>query len=238
MMKGNLFLIPTHLDSKTSSDFIAPAVGSLIQHLDYFLVENIKSARRFISSLKLGIDISTLNFKVLNKKSTGDEITRLCFPLITGEDIGVMSEVGLPGLADPGNLAVSFAHQNNICVVPLPGSSSIQMALIASGFNGQKFTFHGYLPIHKTDLFKKLKELETTVRKTDYTQVFMEAPFRNNQLLEALFQTLHENTMLSVAAGISGENEFIKTMAVRDWKKAKIDIHKIPAIFSLGTFPK
>lgn len=236
-MKGKLFLIPTYLDEGNTREFIAPLVSDLISNLDLFLVENVRTARRFISSLKLGVDISTLRFETLNKRSTADDVTEKCFPLLEGQDIGLMSEAGLPALADPGNLAVSWAHQNSISVVPLPGSSSIQLALIASGFNGQQFTFHGYIPIDKEVRVRKIRELETVTRKTGYTQLFMETPFRNNQLIDVLLKTLGDHTLMSIAAGISANSEFIRTRPISEWRKQLPDLHKIPAVFSIGTFP-
>ena len=150
--------------------------------------------------------------------------------------MAVMSEAGLPCLADPGNLAVTFAHQTNIQVVPLPGASSIQMALIASGFNGQQFTFHGYLPIDKSARTKKIKELER-MAQGGYTQLFMETPYRNNQLLNDIIKACRPDSLLSVASNITGSNESIKTMALAKWRDNRTDIHKIPSIFSFGQFP-
>lgn len=236
-MKNKLFLIPTYLDESNDSAFISPLVSEILKHTDYYLVENVRTARRFIGSLKLGLDITQLRFEELNKKSTSGEIAKMLTDLIALGDVGVMSEAGLPGLADPGNLAVSWAHKNNVQVVPLPGASSIQMALIASGFNGQQFTFHGYLPIDKEDQAKKLKQMESDMSRTGYTQLFMETPFRNNQMLQALHNHCSPKTLLSIAAGISGKNEIIATKTLGEWKRINPDLHKIPAIFCLGLYP-
>jgi 16S rRNA (cytidine1402-2'-O)-methyltransferase len=236
-MKHRLFLIPTYLDESNDTGFISPMIHDILRNTDYYLVENVRTARRFIGSLKLGIDISQLRFEELNKKSSAGDITRIMTELISLGDVGVMSEAGLPGLADPGNLAVSWAHKNSIQVVPLPGTSSIQMALVASGFNGQQFTFHGYLPIDKDEQAKKIKQLENEVGRTGYTQIFMETPFRNNQLLQSLMTHCSSRTLLSIAAGISGQNEIIATKTIGEWKSINPDLHKIPTVFCVGLYP-
>lgn len=236
MSKGSIFLIPTYLSEGHDSHFLAPMVLDVVKNTTHFLVENVRTARRFISSLNLGLDISQLNFEVLDKKSRPEEISQKLHILSQGVDIGVISEAGLPGLADPGNLAVSFAHKNGFRVVPLPGSSAIQTAVIASGFNGQQFTFHGYLPISKGDRTKAIKELQTTLLKTKYTQVFMETPFRNMSLLEDLKNQLSPQTLLSISADVFGSQEKIKTQTINAWKKDSTDFHKIPAVFCIGQF--
>ena len=211
-------------------------VTEILQNTKHYFVENVRTARRFISSLKAGIVIDDLGFHILDKKSNWDQMYPLFEPIRNGEDMGVMSEAGVPCLADPGNLAVSFAHQTNIRVVPMPGTSSIQMALIASGFNGQKFTFHGYLPIDTNPRQQKIRELEK-LSQTGYTQLFMETPYRNQQLIKDILKTCRPDTLLSIAADISGSNEKIRTLPVSMWQKTDIQIHKIPAIFSFGQFP-
>ena len=236
MSQGKLFLIPTYLSTDNDASFVSPMVTEVLLNTKFFFVENVRTARRFISSLKAGITIDELDFKILDKKSNWDQMYPLFEPLRNGEDMGVISEAGVPCLADPGNLAVSFAHQTNIQVVPMPGTSSIQMALIASGFNGQKFTFHGYLPIDKNPRQQKIRELEK-LSQTGYTQLFMETPYRNQQLIKDILKTCRPDTLLNVAADISGSNEKIRTQPVSKWQKTDIQIHKIPAIFSFGQFP-
>jgi len=236
MMAGKLFLIPTYLSESNDASFVSPMVVELIKNCSHYFVENIRTARRFISSLKAGVVIDDLSFYQLDKKSSWDEMYPLFEPIRNGADMAVMSEAGVPCLADPGNLAVTFAHQNKVQVVPLPGSSSIQMALIASGFNGQQFTFNGYLPIEKTERKKKIRELEKQVL-SGFTQLFMETPYRNHQLLTEIIQSCRSDTLLSIASDISGKNEFILTQPINKWKSTSIDIHKIPAIFSFGQFP-
>ncbi len=236
-MSGKLFLIPTYLDESNDMDFIAPVVKEVLKNTTHFIVENVRSARRYISDLKLDIDISVLQFDILDKRSSQEEMDRIMAPISRGENIGLISEAGLPCLADPGNLAVAWMQRKGEKVVPLTGASSIQMALIASGFNGQRFTFHGYLPIDKVEREKKLRELEQAVEKTGYSQIFMETPFRNNQLLASMMSTLKHHTLLSIAAGVTAEKELIQTKTVERWKNALPDIHKIPSIFTLGCFP-
>ena len=236
-MSGSLFLVPGYLSAANDASFIAPMVEDILSNTNHFLVENVRTARRFISSLKLGLDISALHFEVMDKSTDARSIDPLVNLLKEGHDLCVISEAGLPGLADPGNLAVSWAHKNNIRVVPLPGASSIQMALISSGFNGQQFTFHGYLPIDGKERTQRIHQLEETVNRTGYTQILMETPFRNNQIFSAILSVCRASTLVSVGSDISGEHEFIKTKTIADWKKSVPELHKIPTIFSLGTYP-
>lgn len=236
MSQGKLFLIPTYLSTDNDASFVSPMVIEVLKNTKHFFVENVRTARRFISSLKAGITIDELQFQVLDKKSNWDQMYPLFEPARSGEDMAVISEAGVPCLADPGNLAVSFAHQTGIQVVPMPGTSSIQMALIASGFNGQQFIFHGYLPIDKNQRQKKIKELEK-LSQSGYTQLFMETPYRNHQLIKDILKNCRADTLLSIAADISGSNEKISTLSISRWQNADIQIHKIPAIFSFGQFP-
>ena len=236
MSQGKLFLIPTYLSSDNDASFISPMVSEVIRNTQHYFVENVRTTRRFISSLKTGVTIEDLDFHVLDKKSKWDEMYPLFEAARNGADMAVTSEAGVPCMADPGNLAVSFAHQTGIKVVPLPGTSSIQMALIASGFNGQQFTFHGYLPIDKNPRQKKIRELEK-LSQSGYTQLFMETPYRNMQLIKDILKNCRPDTLLSIAANISGNDEKILTQPVSKWQKTDIQIHKIPAIFSFGQFP-
>lgn len=234
-MQGSLYLIPTYLADTNDRMFISPMVVEILQKTKFFLVENIRTSRRFISSLKAGIVIDDLHFEILDKKTNWDEMYNLFEPARNGNDIGLMSEAGLPCLADPGNLAVGLAHQTNIQVIPLPGSSSIQMALIASGFNGQHFTFNGYLPIDKNARVKKIKELERFASK-GHTQIFMETPYRNQQLLNDILKSCNPHTLLSISVNISSKEEKILTQPISKWKNTDIHVHKVPAIFSFGMF--
>lgn len=236
MKNGRIFLIPTYLSDSNDKAFLSPMISEVVKNCQHYFVENIRTARRFIGSLKTGVVIDDLTFFQLDKKSSWDELYPLFEPIRSGYDMAIMSEAGVPCLADPGNLAVTFAHQNQVQVVPLPGASSIQMALIASGFNGQQFTFHGYLPIEKQDRKRKIKELEQ-MATSGYTQLFMETPYRNQALLKDIIHTCRPHTLLSIASDITGKDEKITTQPISKWKSSSIDIHKIPAIFSFGQFP-
>ena len=236
MTRGRLYLIPTYLDTSNEPTVIPEDVKTIIKALSHFVVENVRTARRFVSSLRLGLTIEELHFALLDKHSDTQAIDTLLAPLLQGQSVGLMSEAGLPCLADPGNLAVAWAHRQQIEVVPLVGASSIQLALIASGFNGQQFSFHGYLPIDKKERAAKLRKLEREMTKTGYTQLFMETPFRNNQLLASIYEQLNPDTLLSVSTNLTGAQERIRTQSVREWKKESPDLHKAPSIFSLGRF--
>ncbi|MGL1885355.1 MAG: SAM-dependent methyltransferase [Reichenbachiella sp.] len=233
-MKGKLFLIPTIIADDTEQSVVAPQIKEVISNLDYFLVENVRTARRYISKLKLGLTIEELQFEILDKNSKSTEVNSMLQPALQGKDIGVISESGCPGVADPGAAAVALAHVLGIQVIPLVGPSSILMALMGSGFNGQSFTFHGYLPIDKKDRDQKIKELDRSAQ-SGQTQLFMDTPYRNQKLFEDLIRVCNADTLLSVAKGITGKEEFILTKRIRDWKGEKIDIHKVPTIFSICT---
>lgn len=234
MNKGRLFLIPTVISAETQESVISLEVRSTIKGLKYFLVENIRTSRRYISSLKLGINIEDLEFDVLDKNNSASTIELLMRPIFEGNDMGIISESGCPGVADPGALAVAFAHKHEIQVVPLVGPSSILMALMSSGFNGQSFIFHGYLPIDKLDRQDKIKKMEEDAIRLDQTQLFMDTPYRNENLLEALLKTCNSNSLLSIARDITGKNELIRTRKIQDWKNQEVpNLNKIPVIFAL-----
>ncbi|MTI31317.1 SAM-dependent methyltransferase [Xanthovirga aplysinae] len=232
--KGTLYLIPTVIAPQTSSSVIPAQVREIASILDYFLVENVRTARRYLSSLKIGRPIEELQFEVLDKKTNDQEVSRLMQAVVEGRNVGIISEAGCPGVADPGALAVKFAHQNNIRVVPLTGPSSILMALMASGFNGQSFAFHGYLPIEKKARAQAIKNLERQVKSQQQTQLFMDTPYRNNALFKDLLTYCSSSLKLCVAKNITGSDEEIKTFSIGQWKKNKIDLHKVPVIFVLG----
>ncbi|MCL6259216.1 SAM-dependent methyltransferase [Aquiflexum sp. TKW24L] len=233
MKIGKLFLIPTVLAENTADKVISPQVKDTIKNLNYFLVENVRTARRYISSLKLGLKIEELQFEILDKSTKSAELERIMKPIFSGQDVGVMSEAGCPGIADPGSAAAAYAHAKGIKVVPLSGPSSIFLALMGSGFNGQSFAFHGYLPIEKNDRIQAIKNLETESFKNNRTQIFMETPFRNNHLMEDLKSTLNPNTKLCIGKNITGPDEMILTKSVSEWRKIQLDLHKIPVVFVL-----
>ncbi len=232
--KGSLFLIPTHLDPANSRDLFGAMVLDVIAKTKILLSENPRTTRRFISALQLGVPIDQIKISQLDKNTSPAELGELLGPLRQGNDMGLVSEAGMPCIADPGNIAVAYAHEHDLPVVPLPGPTSILQALIASGFNGQQFTFHGYVPIDKEQRKRFLIRLQREVDKTGYTQLFMETPYRNQKLITDLMRFLDRNTKLSIAAGITGKNEFIKTRTVEKWLTNPPDIQKIPAIFSIG----
>lgn len=230
-----LFLIPAYLSENSPLDFFAPIIKEYILKTDYFFVENEKTARKVIKFFCPEKKQPDLKLFLLDKYSENADLKEAQKLMKEGQDFGLLSEAGLPCIADPGNIMVKWAHENNIKVVPVNGPSSIILALISSGFNGQQFTFHGYLPIDKSEKKSKIQWLEIQVQKTGYSQIFMETPYRNNQLLEDLVKFLNPNTKLCIAANINdSENEFIKTLKISDWKKEKMDFHKIPAVFVLG----
>lgn len=230
---GILYLIPSVIAENTEKQVLSPQVLEVCRNTKYYLAENIRTARRFISSLELGIAIPELEFSLFDKKTPEAEVSALLQPLLQGNDMGVMSEAGCPGVADPGARAVAWAHKNGIRVAPLVGPSSILLALMGSGFSGQSFVFHGYLPIKSGERVKALKQLEREAQGGQ-TQIFMETPYRNNHLLADLLQHCHANTQLCIASGITAEQEMVKTLPVAAWRRQQPDIHKIPTIFLLG----
>ncbi|SNV31224.1 Ribosomal RNA small subunit methyltransferase I [Chryseobacterium taklimakanense] len=230
-----LFLIPAYLSEDSPSEYFAPAVKEYILKTDYFFVENEKTARKVIKFFCPEKKQPDLKLFILDKYSENSDLKEAQNLMKAGQDFGLLSEAGLPCIADPGNIIVKWCHENDIQVVPVNGPSSIILALVSSGFNGQEFTFHGYLPIDKSQKSQKIKFLETQVQKTGYSQIFMETPYRNNQLFEDLLKSLSPNTRLCIAANINHPtDEFIKTLSIKDWQKNKPELHKIPAVFVLG----
>ena len=230
-----LFLIPAYLSEESPIDYFAPSIKEYILKTDYFFVENEKTARKVIKFFAPEKKQNDLKLFLLDKYSESNDLKEAQKLMKSGQDFGLLSEAGLPCIADPGNLMVKWCHENNIKVIPINGPSSIILALISSGFNGQEFTFHGYLPIDKEQKKKQIMFLENQVQKSGYSQIFMETPYRNNQLLEDLIKFLNPNTKLCIAANINHPTEeFIKTLKISDWKNKKPELHKIPAVFVLG----
>ncbi len=227
-----LFLIPTPVAEGTENKVLNQQIRDAVSHLDIFFVENIRTARRFISSLKLGKVIDNLTFIELHK-DTPESDTREQIKVLT-KDAGILSEAGCPGVADPGAVAVKYAHQMGLNVVPLVGPSSILLALMGSGMSGQSFAFHGYLPIDKSERRKSIQQLEKDAHQKRQTQIFMETPFRNNQLMESILEACHPESTLCVAAGVTAPDQFIKTRTIKNWKKDCPNLHKIPTVFILG----
>lgn len=230
-----LFLIPAYLSENSPLSFFAPVIKEYILKTDYFFVENEKTARKVIKFFAPEKKQSELKLFLLDKYAKREDLQEAQLLMKNGQDFGLLSEAGLPCIADPGNVMVKWCHENNITVVPVNGPSSILLALISSGFNGQEFTFHGYLPIEKGERKAKILELEKLVQRTGYSQIFMETPYRNNALFEDLCKFLSPQTQLCVAANINDpESEFIKTKSIKEWQKKPPQLHKIPAVFVLG----
>jgi 16S rRNA (cytidine1402-2'-O)-methyltransferase len=234
--KGKIFLIPTPIADETVESIITPQIREVINNCDYFLCENIRTTRRYFSSLRIEKPIDSLIFEKLDKDTNYLELQNLMKPVIEGKDLGVLSEAGCPGIADPGSLAVKFAHANNIQVVPLSGPSSIFLALMASGFNGQSFVFHGYVPINEKEKISFIRNIEKGSLKKE-TQIFMETPYRNDKLFELLLKTLGPSTYLCVAKNITAQDENITSLPVKEWKQVKKpDLHKVPVIFLIFNY--
>lgn len=234
MKKGILYLIPTVIAPNTESKALPANLIDLCSQLDYYLVENIRTARRCLSAMNISRPISEITFHELSKNTEEVAIAGLMQPLLEGRSVGVMSEAGCPGIADPGAKAVAYAHENNIRVEPWVGPSSIFLALMASGFSGQSFAFSGYLPIDKKERNIAIRNLEQAVFKTAQTQIFMETPYRNNQLVEDILRICAPHLKMCIAKNINGEGETIKTDTIKNWKKSKPDLHKVPCIFLFG----
>ena len=229
--KGKLFLLPTILADGTQQDVIPLSVRESIKNLQFFLCEEVRTARRFISSLKVHDSIESLHFEILNKDTDPKELPELLAPLIAGHSVGILSESGCPGIADPGALAVAYAHQNNILIVPMVGPSSILLALMASGLNGQQFAFHGYLPIDSKNVAGSIRNLERESREKNQTQIFIETPYRNNALMSHLIKALHPTTRLCAAANLTAPSEKIICQEVGQWKERPVTFDKVPVVF-------
>ncbi len=230
-MKGKLYLIPTFL-SETRPENVFPQLNTkIIYSLDIFIVEELKTARRFLRKVGFKKPFEEVTLHLLNEHTDLSKIGSYLDEAENGRDIGLFSEAGTPCIADPGSGIVKIAHKRNIRVVPLTGPSSIMLALMASGFNGQNFAFAGYLPIDKKQAANRIKEIEKKAWHNDQTQIFIETPYRNNRLFDILLNTCSDDTLLCIASGLTSENEFIKTLSVGDWKKQKPELHKIPAVF-------
>lgn len=229
---GTLYLIPVMLGDETPATDVLPAtVSRAISLIDNYVVENSKVARKFIKAIYPEKVQATLNLFELNKHTDSKELKTFIQPLLDGKNMGLMSDAGCPGVADPGAVIIAMAHEKGIKVVPLVGPSSILLSLMGSGMNGQSFTFNGYLPIDKGDKKTMLKNLEKWSAERNQSQIFIETPYRNNQLMEEMVQILQPNTLLCVACDLTLPTEIMLTKPVSFWKKHKIDLHKRPCIF-------
>ena len=231
MKTPTLYLIPVTMGD-TPIDKVLPKYNTeIINSLSFFIVENIRSARRFLKKCNPEIDIDALTFYELNKRTLSKDIANFLNPIRTGESIGVISEAGCPAIADPGADVVAIAQKENYKVVPLVGPSSILMSLMASGFNGQSFAFHGYLPIETNERIRELKELENKVYRDNQTQIFIETPYRNNKMAEDILENCKPQTKLCIAMNITCDNETIITKKVGAWRGKLPDMHKQPCVF-------
>ena len=230
-MAATLYLIPSPLGEEFHPDIIPPQIKKIIEKINYFIVENEKETRRFIKKISIKKEQSLLKLYPLNKHTSAGAMADYLNPCLAGNDMGLISDAGCPGIADPGAAIVEKAYRLDIKVKPLIGPSSILLAMMSSGLNGQNFAFNGYLPIDKTDRKKAIKALESKSQKINQSQIFMETPYRNEKLLEDLKQILNLDTQLCIAYELTQAEEFIKTMNVERWKKTKVRFHKKPAIF-------
>ena len=234
-MSGKLYLIPSTIGDTEISDVIPASVQNIINDINFYIVENERTARRQLIKMGIKTPIDELTFFVLNKHTDRNEIAKFLDPC-SENNMGLLSEAGVPAVADPGSEIVALAHSKNIKVVPMVGPSSILLALMASGLNGQCFAFHGYIPVKGPERIKKIKQLEGNSASWKQTQIFIEAPYRNNQLLADLIKTCNGGTQICVACDISTKSEFIKTMSADKWKKNKVDLHKRPTLFLLQKY--
>lgn len=230
-IKGSLYLIPTTLGDNEPLDVLPLLVKKVIDELDFFIVENEKTARKFIKKISPTKSQQILKLFSIDKYANQIEVKTFLDPCLKGVSVGLLSEAGVPCIADPGAEMVQLAHQKNIKVIPLVGPSSILMAMMASGFNGQNFAFNGYLPIDSNDRKKSIKNLEKLSKENNQSHLFIETPYRNDKMLEDLKNTLSPNTMLCVACDITLQTEYIKTLSIEAWKKETVNLHKRPTIF-------
>ncbi|MFC4722151.1 SAM-dependent methyltransferase [Geojedonia litorea] len=228
---GILYLIPTRLGDNPPLEVLPLSIKRVIEEVDDYIVENEKTARRFIKRVSTGKSQAILNLKLLNKYTQDHELDHFLDACKEGKSMGFLSEAGCPAIADPGSDIVRLAHANGIRVVPLVGPSSIILALMGSGMNGQSFAFNGYLPIDKNERKSALKRLEKLSHEQNQSQLFIETPYRNNKILEDICTTLQPNTRLCVACDLTLPTEYIKTTTINEWNQIKVDLHKRPAIF-------
>lgn len=233
MIEQALYLIPVPLSDVAVNQVLPTLPIEAVSHIKYYIVENVRSARRFLKHCDPSIDIDALQFVELNRHTPATEVEQMLQPLVEGNAMGVISEAGCPAVADPGADVVAIAQRRGLKVKPLVGPSSILMGLMGSGFNGQSFAFHGYLPIDKAERQRVLKQMQQRIMHEHQTQIFIETPYRNNSLLDELIHTLPGTLRLCVASDITGEKERIITRTIAQWGQSKWDYHKIPTIFLL-----
>ena len=234
-MPGKLFLIPVFLEETASIDQVFPAINlDILNHLNHFIAENDKLARRFLKRVNYQLPLSDAQIELLNEHTKTDDVFQLLQPALQGINMGLLSDAGCPGVADPGALVVQLAHDLGITVEPLIGPSSILLSLMASGMNGQQFTFHGYLPIDKVQRARTLKDLSNQSLRTGHTQLFIETPYRNQAIFEDILKNCSTDLRLCIACNLTASTGWTKNMSIQSWKNKKPDIHKKPCIFLIG----
>lgn len=236
MNKGNLYLIPTPLGDTGFNSALPAFNHAIIQNIETFIVEELRTARRFLRKAGYTKDFENVTFHLLNEQTPDIEAANMLDNVLSGKNVGLLSEAGLPCIADPGNIVVQLAHKKGIRVIPLTGPSSILLALMASGLNGQNFTFHGYLPVKPDERTKVLRDLEREIGKKGQTQIFIETPYRNQQMLDGIIKACSPSVMLCIAVDLTLDSEWIRCLTLQQWKKQSTDIHKKPAVFLLGRY--
>ncbi|MDE6317945.1 MAG: SAM-dependent methyltransferase [Muribaculaceae bacterium] len=231
--RPTLYLFPSNLSEAPIIDVLPPVNIELIMGVKHFIVENVRTARRFLKKCNRDIDINSLTFSVLDVNTDPTAVPAMLQPMAEGHNMGVISEAGCPAVADPGALAVAEAHRKGYNVMPLVGPSSILLSLMGSGFNGQSFTFLGYLPIHVSERTAALKQMHADIMRNNRTQIFIETPYRNNRLITDITAALPASTRLCVATDLTGPSQRITTLTLAQWRKQQLDYDKIPAIFLL-----
>jgi len=230
-MSGKLYIIPTVLAEGTEGEVLPPAIHTTIAGLHHFLCENVRTARRFVSRLQAHPNVESLSFELLDKDTPQRQLPELLRPLTEGQDMGLLSESGCPGIADPGAVAVAYAHEHKIQVIPLVGPSSLMLALMASGLNGQQFAFHGYLPVESKSSASRIRVLEKESSQKNQTQIFIETPYRNNQVLTTLLGALQPHTRLCLAINLTAPTQQVICQTVEQWKAGKIHVEKVPVTY-------
>src|SRR5690606_20377580 len=233
-MAGKIYMIPTTLGGEVIQDVIPESVQYITKNIRHFIVEDIKSARRYLRRIDRNFPIDESVFFELNKRTELKDLSRFLKPAKEGHNVGVISEAGCPGIADPGAGIVALAHEEGIRVAPLVGPSSILLALMGSGFSGQSFTFHGYLPKERKDRIRRLKDFEADTRRTGHTHIFMDTPFRNMNVLDDLLNELADTTLVCIASNITLPDESVWTMSVEKWREKAYDLSKKPTMFLIG----
>jgi 16S rRNA (cytidine1402-2'-O)-methyltransferase len=234
---GKLYLIPNIISQNNAAEQISPITIQTIRQLDYFIVEHPRAARRLLKICGVSTPFDHIRFAEWHEHSSMESLEEICKPVLRGRDAGLISEAGMPSIADPGESLIMYAHTMRIRVIPLTGPSAIFQALAASGLNAEQFVFHGYLPVKEKDRIEKIRDMEKHAIISTYTQIFIETPYRNDALLKSILQSCRKESYLSIAVDISDIDEHIQTRKITDWQKEIPSLNKKPAVFILGTYP-